>query len=472
MKLPISRNPIQSSTLNINYETLQKFTFEELKEWILALRNELYTIWRDRDIPPSIGKDKNQIIKQFSKLKLYEVDKLFFTDKYYPNHLGFIKNFTKLASPINQFFPSMLKTKINGKSMWDWFENDNLKRDFIREIVRAVRFDKMYSYSEYLKDDFVKWYDENNHEEIGYWLEPQKIISTDLSTYLSLSEIKLLKDFKLKDEDFRNDVKIDGDEPTIGYKVRVYEKHQKVFPNIIQVFRLGLGQPPVNFPPLTAKLIYDKYLPTQEHHIIWDMCSGWGGRLLGSLCSDRQIHYIGSEVNLNNKGCYEELGEFYNSNCGGDNTFEIFYQGAEIIHQNKSFQKYKGKVSLCFTSPPYFGREQYSQDKEQSFIKFPNYNDWLNGFMKPMIKNSWDYLKPNGHLILNIADIKMGSEYIPLEQHSIELALQEGFNYLGNTPMVMSRSIGIKTDDAKNNWFDSNTNETYKTEPILIFKKD
>ena len=93
--------------------------------------------------------------------------------------------------------------------MWDWFENDNLKRDFIREIVRAVRFDKMYSYSEYLKDDFVKWYDENNHEEIGYWLEPQKIISTDLNTYLSLSEIKLLKDFKLKDEDFRNDVKID-----------------------------------------------------------------------------------------------------------------------------------------------------------------------------------------------------------------------------------------------------------------------
>ena len=37
------------------------------------------------------------------------------------------------------------------------------------------------------------------------------------------------------------------------------------------------------------------------------MCSGWGGRLLGSLSSQLKIHYVGTDVNSNNKGCYESL---------------------------------------------------------------------------------------------------------------------------------------------------------------------
>ena len=230
------------------------------------------------------------------------------------------------------------------------------------------------------------------------------------------------------------------------------------------------GQAVSNFRPTAAKYIYETY---GGDGVTLDMSCGWGGRLLGALSSNRNIHYVGTDVNTNNIGCYENLGEFYNKNCNGTNTYEIYYEPAELIHKNKSFQKYKGEISLCITSPPYFGREIYSLDKEQSCIKFSNYHDWLDGYYEPMIKNCYDYLKPRGHLVLNVADTKMSDQsYIPLEQHTIELAVKQGFTYLGNIPMVMSRMIGVKTDKVKNNYFDGSSNKIYKTEPTLCFIKE
>ena len=215
-----------------------------MKRWILDLREELLATWTKNNIPPSIGRDKEKIINGFSKLNSYNIEKLWIEDENYPSQIGFIKNFSKLASPINQFFPFMLKTKIKGKSVYDWFSDENLELMFVREIVRAVRFDKMYSFSKYLDEDFTKWYKKTNHENIGYWLEPQVREPSDGRTFLTIKDTeKLLKNKMLEPFDFRNEVKIVGDEKTIGYKIRVYEKHQKVFPNIIQVFRLGLGQP-------------------------------------------------------------------------------------------------------------------------------------------------------------------------------------------------------------------------------------
>ena len=38
--------------------------------------------------------------------------------------------------------------------------------------------------------------------------------------------------------------------------------------------------------------------------MVYDMCSGWGGRLL-KWSSKLKIHYVGTDVNSNNKGCYE-----------------------------------------------------------------------------------------------------------------------------------------------------------------------
>jgi len=478
----IKRTNLHELKSNITYDEIQSLSFPQLSKWVDELRNEIVDIW-DTGSPPIIGKSKDGIIKSFRKLKSYPIDNLLITDKNYPHHLGFIKNFTKV--PCSQFFPHIYSTKIdNQPSIRDFFYEDGLKRRFKRHIVRNVRFDGMYSFSQYLSnpngvsdtDFFQDWKSELN-DDTGFFLErtdPVENNGTSRKVYLHTNLVKKFRARGILEEfDFRNVVDFDDTEAN-GYMVRYYSKKERIIPKILQAFRIGLGtQPAVNFPPLSARLIYELFLTDQDKHTIVDFCSGWGGRLLGALCSNRQIHYVGTDVNMNNKGCYENLGEFYNSNCDGKNTYEIYYDGAETIHKNKSFQKYKGKVSLCFTSPPYFGREQYSQDKEQSFIKFPNYRDWLNGFMKPLIKNSWDYLKPKGHLILNVADIKMGeNNYVPLEQDTLGLSIKQGFRYLGRYDMVMSRMIGVNTDGVKNNWFDMNTKKTYKTEPIMIWVKE
>ena len=70
-----------------------------------------------------------------------------------------------------------------------------------------------------------------------------------------------------------------------------------------KAFRLGLGQPAVNFPPLTARWIYENYtkhIPKNETLNIYDPSSGWGGRILGAMASHRKIHYVGTDPNTDN----------------------------------------------------------------------------------------------------------------------------------------------------------------------------
>ncbi len=50
---------------------------------------------------------------------------------------------------------------------------------------------------------------------------------------------------------------------------------------MFQALRVGLNQVAVNFPPLTARWIYEKYLDTEtpkDKYKVYDSSSGWGGR--------------------------------------------------------------------------------------------------------------------------------------------------------------------------------------------------
>jgi len=479
----VKKNDLHRLKTNITYGEVQQKSFQELSKFIDDLRYEIKHRWEKDNSPPTIGKDKDAVIKSFKRLKTIPTDDIFFKDENYPHHLGFIKNYTKF--PINQFFPSMYDTRIDRQpSIKDFFFNDDYKSRFKRAIVRNIRMDGMYSFSKYLvnpngvsdTDYFVKW-KSTIDESIGYFLERVKVEDLNGSRgnlYLDTQSVKKLHgEGILEDFDFRNILDF-GDEDYDGYMVRYYDKNKKLIPSLLQVIRIGLGtQPAVNYNPLTMRILTEHFLNDQEQHKIFDGCMGWGGRMLGALASNRNVKYIGTDVNSNNRGCYERLGKFFNENCEGSNSYEIFYEPVEEIHKNKKFQRHKGEISLCITSPPYFGREIYSLDKEQSCIRFPNYIDWCEGFYEPMIKTYYDYLKPKGHLLLNVADTKMSDgSYVPIEQTTIEFCVKQGFKYLGDIPMVMSRMIGVKTDKVKNNYFDSKNKKVYKTEPTLCFVKE
>ena len=62
-----------------------------------------------------------------------------------------IKNYNKHASGVNQFFPTMLKTRVQNGSIYDWF-TDEYKDKFQKVIKRILKRDSMYNWSKCVKD--------------------------------------------------------------------------------------------------------------------------------------------------------------------------------------------------------------------------------------------------------------------------------------------------------------------------------
>lgn len=527
---------------NTTYHQLLEMTDGEFSDWARLLRKEVTEQWDERGTPPVIGRDEGGIIKKFNKLKSNPSDyweKDLSGDE---TSLGIIKNFNKDASVVNQFFPTMLKTKIssgksadNGLSIYDHFSDPDMEEKFVRIMKRAVKRDSMYSWSRSVVDkrdenpfwngqgaiDFIKDVHDGKvfngkYSGLDIWISKvktrtlenygtfnQEYIGTK-NLYLNASQVQQLKDDGYLSYTQLSNIKTIEDSSTsetgtttdYAYQIRWYEKDSGIFPKILQVFRLSCGQPAVNFPALTAKWLYENYtkhIDQEEPYVVYDSSSGWGGRILGAMSSRKKIHYVGTDPNPDNylkdlgKSRYEYVADFYNNNCIDDfsetfgkffsvekqgNTYELFQDGSELIKNNPKFQKYKGKLDFSFTSPPYFNREQYSQDETQSFKAYGEYEDWRENFLKPTLTTIYEYLKNDRYIVWNIADIKIGeSTYYPLEQDSIDILEELGCEYKGKLKMLMTRMVGLDPSKSGIKNAVKYDGKVYKFEPMFVFHK-
>ena len=444
---------------------------DDTLKWIDELRTFVLTEWDDKGIPPTIGLDTKDIIKNFRKLREYPLHQ---GKKQFLINDDIIKNYNKQAASVNQFFPTMLKTRVNNGSIYDWF-TDDYREKFTKVMLRVIKRDGMYNYSKCIPKD---------SELPENWFVVQQKRTDDLGNYYSMKadEVKGLE------SKYTTNI-TDYDDDKFVYLVRKFELGQKIFPSAIQGFRLGLGQPAVNFPPLTARYLYEKYtdhIEQDEPLNIYDPSSGWGGRILGAMSSLKRIHYIGTDPNTDNfideLGItrYEYVADFFNNKAletnsfweEEQNTFHIFQEGSEHIGKHPDFQQYKGKLDMVFTSPPYFDREQYSTDEEQSYKAYPQYDDWRDNFLKPTLTNAYESLRNDRYLLWNIADIKIGTDkYHPLEQDSIDIVESLGGQYKGKLKMLMTRMIGLDPSSSGIKNSVKLNGEYYKYEPIFIFHK-
>jgi hypothetical protein len=275
------------------------------------------------------------------------------------------------------------------------------------------------------------------------------------------------------------------------YQIMYFKKGQKIFPLGFKPFRISWCQYAVNFPPLTAKYLYEKYtehFKDQSTIRIWDPSAGWGGRILGAMSvrDDRSIHYIGTDPNTDHTVVledgtkstkYEELARFFNEKTyrgnglfPHTNTYEIHQVGSE------TFECEENSIDMVFTSPPYFAKEAYSEDEEQSYKKFGQYDAWVEGFLQPTLENAYKYLKSDRYLLWNIADAKFGNEMLPLEGDSIRICEELGFEYVTTLKMALAQMPGGNRVDeetgkprAKN--FCKVNGIWLKYEPIFVFYK-
>ena len=465
------RSNLLESEININFEELLWMDDAQTEEWIESLRSFILSEWDDKGIPPTIGQDTEDIKKNFKKLREYDVHNKFLVRDDDGNE-NVIKNYNKHASGVNQFFPTMLKTRVHNGSIYDWF-TDEYKDKFQKVILRILKRDSMYNWSKCVLDG------EEIPENFFIVQHKHNAVESKYKT-LSVEEVEKL------DDKHKTNLPKELDGSTYKFLVRDFQLGQKLFPAGIQAFRLGLGQPAVNFPPLTARYLYEHYtnhIEQDEPLNIYDPSSGWGGRILGAMSSLKRIHYIGTDPNTDNyiheisKTRYEYVADFFNNEVlesnpfweEDQNTYHLFQDGSEFIGNNPEFQSYKGKLDLVFTSPPYFDREQYSEDEEQSFKLYPKYDSWRDDFLRPTLTNAYENLREDRYLLWNIADIKVGKNYHPLEQDSIDILLSLGAEYKGKLKMLMTSMVGVDQSNVKNA---VKINGTYlKYEPIFIFYK-
>ncbi len=528
---------------NRTYHQLLQMTDDEFINWAKLLRKEVTKQWDEDGVPPVIGKDKDGIIESFKKLKGNDCDFLQKDLTGDDESLGIIQNFNKDASAINQFFPTMLKTKISigktadgGLSIYDHFSDPNLEEVFVKIMRRAVKRDSMYSWSRSIvnkKDENEFWDGETGVEFIQKVHEGKIFVGkhSDLdiviakvkedtidnygtineqyigfgNLYLNAEQLQECVDKGWLNPTQMSNVKSIEDHITLAdgktikkyyYLIRWYDKTVGIFPKILQVFRLSCGQPAVNFPALTAKWIYEHYtshIEQDEPLHIYDSSSGWGGRILGAMASRKKTHYVGTDPNPDNFikelgiSRYEYAAKFYNDNCVDDfsetfskffdvekqgNTYELFQDGSELIQHNPNFQKYKGKLDLAFTSPPYFNREQYSQDENQSFKAYGEYDDWRDNFLRPTLTTIYEYMKNDRYILWNIADIKIGKDtYYALEKDSIDILNELGCQYKGKLKMLMTRMVGLDPTKTGIKNAVKHDGKAYKFEPIFVFYK-
>jgi len=196
-----------------------------------------------------------------------------------------------------------------------------------------------------------------------------------------------------------------------------------------------------NFRPTAAAAIYDKFA---KDGVVWDMSGGWGGRLLGAIISNVK-HYIATEPSSKT-----ELGlAALRDDFGDKSSIDIFGLGSEDYIPDKN------SLDLCFTSPPYFNLEKYSNENTQSYIKYPSKDEWIEGYLTETFKNCYYGLKSGAVMLINIADIK-GKE---LKKEMIKTAEMVGFKYKTEYKLALS-NINLRNKEKK-----------FKYEPIYLFTK-
>jgi len=180
---------------------------------------------------------------------------------------------------------------------------------------------------------------------------------------------------------------------------------------------------PSIFRPTVARFIYERYCPKGGK--VWDPCAGFGGRLLGALAAG--VRYIGTDVE-------PETIE------GNKRLAALLGQSAELIlSPAEDFDP--PKVDLVFTSPPYFDIERYSEGSDQSWQKYPTMEEWVEGFLWPIVQKG----ATAGKIALNV---KQG----PLVDEILRLAERAGLS------LVETLRLPLPALNRKNPW-----------EPILVF---
>ena len=465
--LPYFKHPlIENLSLNITFDEINQMSYDEFSIFSDKIKNELYRIWDTQGNPPYSGKSKEDIIKDFKSLKSFPISKLKNRTKS-PHYKYVISSDFKHGNSCNQFMSSLQKTKVNDISLWNVLKDDEHKYLWKRMMVRNLKQDYLYEFSRRLTSKMDVSSITEKYDVIIHKNESQNELS------FSRDEIKkLYKDGFLKDYHIKN---LDDDLGSYEFfEIRKFLKSERIFKHLIHICRVSFGNMPVNFSPLVSRFLLEEFLDKNKTSIVLDTSSGWGGRLTGSLCTKRKVKYYGVDINsnlFNPVNCYETLGKFIKDEIGSETFFKIENVSSVRLNETSFYSEIENKVDLFLTSPPYFDKENYSEDKEQSFREFPEYSEWISVYLKQTFTHVFKLMRLGGTCLVNISDIINRGTRLNLEVDTIKVLEQIGFKYEYQIGMKQQIFMGLSRDSLIKRLYDEKSNDYIKIEPILVFTK-
>lgn len=515
-------------SVNVSFLDVLRMDDAEFIAWMERVRHAVLTAWDTFGMPPKVGTSDAEIALDWDRFIAADAGATWVRCD--DGGEGLSAPPTG-ASVINQWFPTMMKTRItyaegkDGISIYDMFANDDVwARYRTSYATRHFRRDSFYSYSPALKRSDVvptrkgvvptsvrEWmtvlrdhpteqtdslFGDTNATRYEVWLCPATTddaysgYSDKLDGKRGIWMVSLEEAIALRDS---------GEFPAYWFRmvpktleknrciqIRLVDSTTRIFPHGFKSFRVSMCQYAVNWPAVAARALYERYTTGIKNPVIWDPSSGWAGRLAGAITSRTKPLYIGCDPNTDHlwtdadgtaHSKYTEIAAYHASRSALDAPPKVLFFpcGSETMKDQPEFQKYKGKVDVVFTSPPYFAKELYSQDAEQSARKFSAFEDWCEGFLKPTLETAAAWLKPGGVLLWNIADAKFGNKLLPLEARSIQYATAAGLVQGDTIRLLLANMPGGNRVNEDGTGTAKNTckvdNRLIKFEPIFVFTK-
>jgi len=152
----------------------------------------------------------------------------------------------------------------------------------------------------------------------------------------------------------------------------------------------GMHNPSFYRPHLAKQIIFST---NKLNGTLFDPCAGWGGRMLGTVAAG--WNYVGCEPNTTTYNHLLEIVEFL-----GISDYVTLHN---IPYEDLDLSTV-GEVDIILTSPPYFNLESYTSDKNQSYLKFADYDTWLNDWFLDMVSKNISILAEDGLSCYNIMD--------------------------------------------------------------------
>ena len=136
---------------------------------------------------------------------------------------------------------------------------------------------------------------------------------------------------------------------------------------------------------------------------VLDTSAGWGDRLIGAMAANI-VTYTGIDPEMALQRRYEMIYQTFQDFVCPSHSYFVFPYKSE---DPQTFREIRKTISrdydMIFSSPPFFTYEAYSNDFDKSYGKM-NELTWLNEFMYPTLKNSWELLRNGGYYVLYLCN--------------------------------------------------------------------